>query len=281
MYVALRSAASCMAAWLALALPVPAAAQDAFPATFQVTFADIADMADSAQEVIHVRVRKVVRVANERASGLRPGMGRFYIEADTIGLITGRRQIGAQVRYLVDLPLDARGKPPELKKREVVLFGQAVDGRPDDVRLVSPDAQVLWTPQLDGTLRSLLTAMLSPDAPGRITGVRELLYVPGTLAGQGETQIFLSTRDGSAASITVRHQPGAPTVWGASFSELVADVTRPPAPETLEWYRLACFLPQLPPLSANVSEGYDAKRQAQVDYQMVMRTLGPCERSVR
>ena len=47
---------------------------------------------------------------------------------------------------------------------------------------------------LEATLRSMITAAgRAPDAPGHITGVRELIHVPGNLAGQGETQIFLST----------------------------------------------------------------------------------------
>ena len=118
------------------------------------------------------------------------------------------------------------------------------------------------------------------DAPVRVTGVRELLHVPGTLSGQGETQIFLTTGDGSAASITVRHEPGAPPVWGASFSELVADVGNPPQQDTLAWYRLACFLPDAPPQGANVSGGYAERRQAEADYRMVIGELGPCRRTL-
>ncbi|MCJ2181481.1 hypothetical protein MTR62_01975 [Novosphingobium sp. 1949] len=218
-------------------------------------------------------------MANERAPGVKPGFGRFYVEAQTLGLLAGSSGIGASLRYLVDLPLDARGKGPNLKKQDVMLFARAVPGRPGEVQLVSPDSQLLWTPALDSRLRDLLRQMVAPDAPAPITGVRELLYVPGNLAGQGETQIFLKTKDGSAASITVRHQPGQGDVWGASFSELVADVTRPPEPDTLEWYRLACFLPPYPPAQANVSADYEAKRQAQEDYRFVLAKLGPCERT--
>jgi hypothetical protein len=244
------------------------------------TYADIADLADSAGLVVHAQVRKMIRVADERAPGLKPGMGRFYIEARTRALLVGKAPLGESIAYLADLPLDARGKAPKLKKAEVVLFARTVPGRPGELQLVAPGAQRLWTPELDARVRQVLQALVAPDAPARITGVRELLHVPGTLAGQGETQIFLTTADGSAASITVRHEPGRPPAWGVSFSELVADLGHPPQRDTLEWYRLACFLPNMPPPNANVSESYAARRQAEADYRMVLGELGVCNRTL-
>lgn len=245
------------------------------------TYADIADLSDSAGLVVHARIVRAVRVENARAPGLRPGHARFYVEAQTRALLIGGAGLGESVKYLVDLPLDARGKPPKLKKQDVLLFARAVPGRPGELQLVTPTAQQMWSVEAETRLRTILKALIAPDAPARVTGVRELLHVPGTLAGQGETQIFLTTADGSAASITVRHQPGAPPAWGASFSELVADVGHPPQPDTLEWYRLACFLPNMPPPGANISEGYAAKRQAEADYRMVLGELGVCERNLR
>lgn len=271
------------AAALALVLAVPAAAQTA-PAAPSAgpapTYADLAGLADSAALVLRAQVLKTTRIEDSRAKGLQPGFGRFYVEARTRALLLGAGGIGESARYLADLPLDAKGKPPRLKKREVLLFARPVAGRPGELQLVSPRAQVVWDAGLEARLRPVLTALVSPDAPARVTGVRELLYVPGTLAGQGETQIFLNTADGSAASIGVRHQPGAAPQWGASFSELVGDLGNPPAAETLEWYRLACFLPNNPPAAANVSETEAARRQAVADYRMVVGELGACERTL-
>ncbi|GGB93101.1 hypothetical protein GCM10011494_09410 [Novosphingobium endophyticum] len=262
--------------------PLSAVAQDPTPARTGIsyTYADIADLADSAGLVVHAQVRRIARVADERAPGLKPGTARFYIEARTKALLAGQAPLGDSIAYLVDLPLDARGKAPKLKKADVLLFARAVPGRPGEIQLVSPGAQQLWTPELDARVRRVLEALVAPDAPARITGVRELLHVPGTLAGQGETQIFLTTADGSAASITVRHEPGRPPVWGVSFSELVADVGHPPRKDTLEWYRLACFLPNTLPPGANVSEAFGARRQAESDYRMVLGELGPCNRTL-
>jgi hypothetical protein len=160
----------------------------------------------------------------------------------------------------------------------VLVFARTVPGHPEELRLVAPDAQLLWSEELEARLRPILTELVSPNAPPVVTGVRELIYVPGTLAGEGETQIFLTTANKSAASITVRHTPGAPPAWGVSFSELVADVGNPPKRDTLTWYRLACFLPDTLPPGANISETADSRAQAEADYRMVLGQLGTCSR---
>ena len=243
------------------------------------TYADLADLSDSADLVVRAQLRKLVRVEDERAPGLRPGQGRFYIKARTKALLSGNNAIGESLAYLVDLPLDARGRPPALKKKEVLVFARPVPGRPGELQLVARDAQVLHDDGAEATVRSILKEKLSPDAPARVTGVRELIHVPGNLAGEGETQVFLDTSDGSAASITVQHRPGRSLGWGASFSELVADIGNPPRRNTLTWYRLACFLPNAVPNAANLSSNPASRRQALADYRLVLGELGACPRN--
>lgn len=243
-----------------------------------VTYADLADLADSAPLAIRAEVRRLVRVEPERAPGVAPGKGRFYVEARTQALLSGQGAIGEDLRYLADLPLDAKGRPPALRKKPVLLFGRAVPGRPGELRLAAPDAQVPWDAVSEEKLRAILTELLKPDAPPRVTGVREAIHVPGTLAGDGETQLFLSTANDSAAAITVQHRPGEAPVWGVSFSELVGGIGSAPAPETLAWYRLACFLPNALPRGANLSDTPASRARADGDYRLVLGLLGPCPR---
>lgn len=267
---------------LAMLPPGAASAQANEPVNMAApTYADLVTMADSADLVLRAQVRSMTRVENQRAPGLKPGQGRFYVKAKTRALLSGSRGVGDSLAYLADLPLDARGKPPVLKKQDVLIFARPVAGSVDALQLVAPDAQILWSDQAEALLRTILRDLLSPDAPPVITGVREIIHVPGNLAGSGETQIFLSTRGGSAASITVHHEPGQAPAWGVSFSELIADVTRPPRPETLEWYRLACFLPNTLSPAANLSEGSMSRQRAIADYRMVLGQLGQCHSNRR
>ena len=251
----------------AAALPLPA----------QVSYADIADLADSAALVIRASPRKVVQVEPERARGLRPGWGRFYVEAKTEALLAGSAPLGEALRYLVDLPLDAKGKAPKFKKKSVILFARLVPGRPGELQLVAPDAQLLWDPALEGRVAAVLRELFALGAPQRISGVREAVHVAGNLAGEGETQIFLTSSNGEPAAITVSRKPGSAPRWGVSYSELVA-LDSAPARDSLGWYRLACFLPLMLPNSANVSESNADRTAAARDYAFVLDQLGPCPR---
>jgi len=243
-----------------------------------VTYPDLADLADSAPLVLRAQLSRLARVEPERAPGVRPGWGRFYAEAETGALLSGDALVGETLRYLVDLPLDSRGKPPRLIRKPVFLFAAPIAGKPGELRLVAPDAQVPWDAVSEASLRAILTELVSPGAPARVTGVREAMHVPGELAGEGETQIFLSTRDGSAASIAVTRHAGTAPSWGVSFSE-VLDTSSQPQRETLRWYRLACFLPAALPPGSNLSDGSAAQAQAQTDYRLVIDALGPCPRN--
>lgn len=246
-----------------------------------MTWADLADLSDSAPLVARAQLRKLTQVEPERARGVRPGYGRFYIEAKTEALIAGRGALGEALRFLADLPLDAKGKPPKLKKVSVILFARAVPGRPGELQLVQPDAMTGWDPATDSRLRSILGELLGGSAPPRVIGVREAIFVPGNLAGEGETQLFLATRGGEPAAVTVVHRPGEPARWSVSFSEAIDASGRPPLRETLAWYRLACFLPATLPASAHVSATAADRDRAAEDYGLVKAQLGACPRSRR
>lgn len=243
------------------------------------SYADLADLADSAPVVLRAQIRKLTRVEPDRARGVRAGWGRFYIEARTEALLTGSAAQGEAVRYLADLPLDAKGKPPALKKTSVLLFARTVPGRVGELQLVAPDAQISGDAATEARLRAILTALVAPDAPKRVAGVREAIHVPGNLAGEGETQFFLEMADQSAAAITVQHRAGATPVWGVSFSEVAAQLGAPPARDTLTWYRLACFLPDRLPTAANLSDSPASRARAEADYRMVLGELGVCTRT--
>lgn len=244
------------------------------------TYADLATLSDASELVVRVQIRKATALKADRAPGLAPGFARLYVEANTVSLIAGRSSVGAGVTYLVDMPLDARGKVPKLKKREFLLFARTVPGRPGELQLIAPAAQIAYSTALEERVRPILTALYDAKVPPRITGVSDALAVPGTLTGESETQIFLATENRSPASITVLRRPGQRAQWGVSWGEIIDSAARPPAPETLEWYRLACALPDQLPSNANLAREADERRLAASDYAFVRQALGPCERRI-
>jgi hypothetical protein len=244
------------------------------------TYADLATLADAAPLVIRAQIRRQSTLGPERAPGLAPGFARLYIEAQTLALIGGRSGVPVAFAYLVDVPLDPKGKVPKLAKRDMVLFAKPVAGRPNDVQLVAPTAQLAYTPELEARLRPILTELYAAEAPPRVTAVTEALAVPGTLTGESETQIFLATENRSPVSISVLRRPGQRPQWGVSWGEIIDSAAVPPQANTLRWYRLACALPPQLPSSANLSRDPTERRLAATDYAFVREALGPCARRI-
>jgi len=244
------------------------------------TYADLATLSDQSEQVVKVQIRRQTALKPERAPGLAPGFARLYIEANTIAVISGKGGLPADVTYLVDVPLDAKRKVPRLRGREVVLFARNVPGRLGELQLVSEQAQLAFTPQLEARLRPILTELVSGKAPPRITGISDALAVPGTLVGESETQIFLATTNRSPASLSILRRPSQRPEWGVSWGEIIDSAARPPAPESIGWFRLACSLPRQLPSNANLARDAAARRLAMADYGFVLEQLGPCERRI-
>lgn len=243
-----------------------------------LTYADLAGLADASEVVLRAQVRKVSRLKPEEAPGLAPGMARLLVESRTLAVLSGPA-MGESVRYLADVPLDARGKVPKLGKAQVLLFARTVPGRTGELRLVDGGAQLPWSTASETRTRAILTELLAPEAAPRIKALREVLFVPGNLAGEGETQVFLQTETGAPVSLSVVRRPGMERTWGVSLSEIVDQAARPPVPDTLTWYRLACFLPSAIPEGASLSGNETGHAAAQEDYAFVLAQLGPCTRT--
>ena len=81
--------------------------------------------------------------------------------------------------------------------------------------------------------------VVAPDAPPAITGLGNAFHVPGTLPGEGETQIFVQTATGAPISLSILRRPGEQRRWAVALGEVVDDAAAPPPRDTLLWYRLA------------------------------------------
>ena len=271
------NALTLLAAVAAALAPLPAESQ---PAPAALTYADLADLAVPAPVAAHVRLRSAVALKGEQAIGVPAGKTRFYVEADLVSLIRGAQGLPARVSYLVDLADDARGRPAKLRRKDQFLvLAQTVPGRPGELRLVAPDAQLPYTPARADQLRAILAEAVAAGAPPAITGIGRAFHVPGAIPGESETQIFLQTATGDPVSLNVLRRPGQTPRWAVALSEIVDDAAAPPQPNSLLWYRLACTLPaSLPRQSLSEADPAHAPEIA-ADYRLIIEGLGPCARS--
>lgn len=251
------------------------------PAESALSYADLADLAIAAPIAVHVRVRDAMVLGRKRAPTVPAYLARFYVRGDVVSLIRGP-ELPARLAWVVDLPRDQAGKAPRLRKgSELILLATAVGVQPGEVRLIAPDAQIAWSAERAATLRAILREASAAEAPPRITGIGRAFYVPGALAGESETQIFLQAEDGRPVSLNILRRPGETPRWSVALSEIVDDASASPRPDTLLWYRLACTLP--PALPARAFEDVDRNAAAAIraDYRLVLDGLGPCRRSRR
>lgn len=253
--------------------PAPAAIESAVPSP---SYAALAGYVLAAPLVIDANVVSAARVTGPQAVGTAPGHVRFYIEAQVGALIRGTDPLPAHIGYVADVATDARGRVPRLRKQRMLLFARALPGRPGQVQLTGADAQLGWTPDLDARVRAIVREVVAPDAPPAITGIGNAFHVPGTLPGEGETQIFLLTRTDAPVSLQILRRPGEQRRWAVALGDIVDEAAGPPRRDTLLWYRLACGLPAtLPDTSFDGADPANVAA-AREDYAFVRAALGPC-----
>lgn len=253
----------------------PAAAAAPIPAP---PYAEVADIVLRSPTIIDSVVRRADRLKGPEAAGVPAGKVRLLVQADVQALIRGADSVPARVEYVVDMAPDARGRVPKLRKQRLLLFARPVPGKAAQVQLTGEDSQRPWTPALDALTRRIATEALAAGAPPIVTGVGNAFHVPGSLPGESETQIFLTTRDGRPVSLNILRRPGELPRWAVALSEIVDEAAAPPARDTLLWYRLACALPDDLPTASLRSMDADNAAAAREDYRLVIGSLGPCNR---
>ena len=242
-------------------------------------YADLADLVIAAPVIADATIRSQVKIKPAEAPGLRPGLTRYYVEADVSALLRGSGGVPPRIGYLLDVAPDASGRLPKLKKRRVLVFARNAPTGAGQLQLVGLDAQRDWTPALEAEIRRIATAAVAPDAPPRITGIGNAFHVPGALPGEGETQIFLTTANGAPVSLSILRRPGERPRWAVALSEIVDEAAAPPPARSLLWYRLACGLPRALPVTSTAALSPDDATTASEDYRYVLTQLGPCGRT--
>ena len=241
-------------------------------------YAQVADRVIGAPAILDARIRSAARIKGAEAANVAPGHQRFYVEADVLALIRADAPLPTRVGYVVDVPLDARGRAPKLNKRRVLLFARPVAGQATMIQLTTLDGQRDWSAELDALVRRIAREVVAPDAPPAITGLGNAFHVPGSLPGEGETQIFVQTANGAPISLSILRRPGEQKRWAVALGEIVDDAAAAPARNTLLWYRLACGLPRALPATSLADAEPDNAAAAREDYRFVLEQLGPCRR---
>ncbi len=275
----MRLKSLCLIFAFAIAPAQPLASQPIFSGS-SPTYADLADLALASPVVAHVRVDRSDALSEREAPNVPAGHRRFLVDASIVALIRADGQVPTRVAYLVDLPNDASGRAARIRRRsEFLLLASSVPGRPGELRLTAPDAQLPFTPETAARLRAILTEAVAADAPPAIIGIGRSFNVQGTLPGESETQIFLQTADQRPISLNVLRRPGQEPRWSVALGEMVDDAAEPPRPDSLLWYRLACRLPAtLPPQSLEAADPRE-REAIEADYRIIRDGLGECRRS--
>lgn len=254
--------------------PLPGIAVQAIDASY----ADIADLVTISPLIIDATVRNATKISAEQAVGVPANLQRMMIEADVTALIRGQGGVASRVKFLLDVPKDAKGKLPKLKKQRLFILGNTVTGRPGEIRLSRPDALIQYSAANDALLRKITQETVKTDAPPKVIDIISAFHSAGTVIGEGETQIFLKTERDTPMSLSIISRPGQDKRWAVSTSEVIDEAASAPQNYTLLWYRLACGLPRtLSPQSVEAGES-DSAARAQADYSFVIESLGPCGR---
>ncbi|KLE32219.1 hypothetical protein AAW01_08960 [Aurantiacibacter gangjinensis] len=248
------------------------------PDSLSPTYADLVDWAMAADTVAIVLVEDQIAFPPERAPDVPPSQIRLYIESLTQAVLTAPTSVPGELAFVVDQQRDADGDAPDLDEQRFLLFADLSRTQPGAVQLLTSQSMLPAGPRIEERVRRVLTQLAVASAPSAVTGVRDVISIPGNLAGESESQMFVETADGAPVSLTVIRRPGMQPQWGVSAGEIVDAAARPPARETLEWYRLACFLPRELPADSFLQRDQAAQRQAREDYAFVLRELGECER---
>ena len=245
------------------------------------SYADIADLVVISPLIVDATVKKATKIPAEQAIGVPANLQRMLIEADVSALVRGNDGVAGQVRFLLDVPKDAKGKTAKLKKQRYFLLGSKAAGLPGTIRLSRPDAVVEWSAANDAMLRAITKEAVVIDAPQPIIALTSAFHSPGTIIGEGETQIFVEAKGNQIYSLSVFSQPGAPKRWAVSTGEVIDESAGAPVKNSLLWYRLACGLPQTLDAKLVESPEADSAAKAQADYRFIIASLGVCDRTRR
>lgn len=194
---------------------------------------------------------------------------RLLVTAAVSNVLVAPGAMGGTLQWLWDAPVDARGRPPAAKGLDVIAFVEA-PGPGGAARLATRRGQQPYELALADRVRAIVSEARTGDVPV-IRSVSNGFRADGTVPGESESQFFLTTADGKPATLVVQNRPGEMRRVLVAQGDIIDESARRVAPDTLLWYRLACFLPRTLPAAAGAADPALAK-----DWRDAVASLGPC-----
>lgn len=233
-------------------------------------YADLAVLTLTAPIIVHARIIRANAIPADGAREVSTGVARLHVYAALADAILAPDAVPATIDYLADVPLTARGRPPILKGADILLF---LRRDATDLQLNNARGQLGWSAATEATVRKILIDAHSGTVPA-ITGIGNAFRVPGNVPGEAESQFFLNTADGKPVSLVVLTRPGEAQRLSLALGDVIDDAAEGIPHDTLRWYRLACSLPATLPATV------EADADLAVDYAFVLKSLGPCGRTL-
>ncbi|WP_439547323.1 hypothetical protein [Sandarakinorhabdus sp.] len=219
--------------------------------------------------IVRATIARADRVRGAASEGVAAGRMRLLVTAAVSNVLVAPGAMGGTLQWLWDAPVDARGRPPAAKGLDVIAFVEA-PGPGGATRLATRRGQQPYELALADRVRAIVSEARTGDVPV-IRSVSNGFRADGTVPGESESQFFLTTADGKPATLVVQNRPGEMRRVLVAQGDIIDESARRVAPETLLWYRLACFLPRTLPAAAGAADPALAK-----DWRDAMASLGPC-----
>lgn len=243
-----------------------------------ISYDDIMEITLESELVVDIIVRKIKNLPNSQTIGVRPDRKRILIIGEVQSLIRGKNGLNQEVQFLFDAPIDSRGKIPKYKKMRFLAFGRHIAGNSGFIRLSRTASMTAYSNRINNMVRNNIREAIAANAPQKIIAINSAFHSPGTIIGEGESQIFLSTEFDQPMAISVISKQGQNRRWSVSTSEVIDINATEPKRFSLLGYRLACSLPRS--LDPSIIESDDSRNRDKVksDYKLVLDSVGPCQR---
>jgi hypothetical protein len=208
---------------------------------------------------------------------LPPGQGRAMLVAELQTVLKAPDALPAQLKFLWQGPLDAKGKVPGFKKQTLLLFLTPVTANGvtgyglSDINSVRP-----WQPAEDTQLRAIATAAQDPAQRGlAIKGVRTtFVTLPGDANSDPYVHILFATMSDAPLAAILEKQSGK-WVLRTTMTDLDQDAAAIER-QSLLWYHMACGLPAAPPSNVIKQPTEAESALAREAWSGMLEQLGPC-----